>query len=143
MAAETTDEPVLGIATDKVCFILQKARQFDVKESDSDPDSGSNATDDGMADVLEDTSDDPVQREIVSFIRSLDVDEQVELVALAWLGRGDGDLDEWPDLLAQARDAHNNRTASYLLGMPLLSDFLEEGLSMFGETCEDFDHQNV
>ena len=61
---------------------------FDSKEEDSDPDSGSNATDDGMADVLEDQPNDATQQELAEFIRGLDVDEQVELVALAWVGRG-------------------------------------------------------
>ena len=54
------DEVELGIATDKVCHIIWKARQFDVKEADADPDSGSNAADDGMTDVLESKPDDPV-----------------------------------------------------------------------------------
>ncbi len=137
------DDPTLEIATEKVCFILQKARQFDAKEGLTDPDSGSNGSDDGMIDVLEDSPADPVQQELVSFINDLDIDEQVQLLALASLGRGDGDLSEWPTLLSDARDAHNKRTASYLLGIPLLSDYLEEGLSLFGETCEDFDAQNV
>ena len=52
-------------------------------------------------------------------------------MTLAWLGRGDGGVDEWDDLRAEAARAHR-RTASYLLGMPLLSDYLEEGLSQLG-----------
>jgi hypothetical protein len=35
--------------------------------------------------------------------------------------------------------AHNNRTASYLLGTPLLANYLEDALSQFGESCEDLD----
>ena len=127
--------PELQIATDKVCFIIIKARQFDGKEGVSDPDSGSNPSDDRGIDVLADSDDDPVRHELVSFIRDLDIDEQVELVALAWLGRGDDDLAGWSDLRAQARERHNQRTASYLLGMPLLADHLGEGLSLFGENC--------
>jgi hypothetical protein len=61
----------------------------------------------------------------------------VNLVALAWLGRGDYTADEWDAALEAARDAHNARTAEYLLGIPLLGDFLEEGLSLMGESCED------
>ncbi|WP_199084374.1 DUF3775 domain-containing protein [Bosea sp. ASV33] len=132
-----THRPDLGIATRKVCFILSKARQFDGKEGVTDPDSGSNASDDGMVDVLEDDRHDPVEHELKRFIHDLDIDEQIELVALAWLGRGDGDLTEWSRLLADARCAHNTRTAAYLMGMPLVSDCLEEGLFLFGETCED------
>ena len=49
---------MLGINPDKVRYIITEARTFDGKEGDSDPDSGSNAADDGMADVLEDQPDD-------------------------------------------------------------------------------------
>jgi len=38
-----------------------------------------------------------------------------------------------------AAAAHNNRTAEYLIGIPLLGDFLEEGLSMLGYSCEEFE----
>lgn len=136
-----TEVPDLAIATRKVCFILGKARQFDVKEDVTDPDSGSNASDDGMVDVFEDDRSDPVQHELKSFLHDLNIDEQVDLVALAWLGRGDGVLADWSTLQADARYAHNTRTAAYLMGLPLLSDYLEEGLSLFGETCGDFDSE--
>ena len=39
----------------------------------------------------------------------------------------------------EAARAHNERTAEYLLGEPLLGDFLEEGLSMLGFSCEDYE----
>jgi len=127
----------LGINPDKVCHIIAKARQFDAKEGLSDPDSGSNAADDGMTDVLEDLPDalDATRLELVEFIRALDEDEQINLVALAWLGRGTYDLGEWTEALREARARHNGRVAQYLLGLPLLGDYLEEGLAAFGENC--------
>ena len=127
--------PELSIATDKVCFVALKARQFDVKDAVSDPDSGSNPTDDAVVDVLEENHDDPVRYELVSFIGGLSVDEQLDLVALAWIGRGTGTIDEWQNLRAEAAREHNNRIARYLLGLPLLGDYLEEGLSQFGRSC--------
>ncbi|WP_395665029.1 DUF3775 domain-containing protein [Methylocella sp.] len=135
--------PELSISTDEVCFIIQKARQFDVKEGLSDLDSGSNASDDGMIDVLEDRADDPVAREIAGAVDGLNVDEQAELVALVWLGRGDGGLEDWDELRAEAARAQNGRTAGYLLGIPLLSDYLEEGLALFGLSCADFEAENL
>jgi Protein of unknown function (DUF3775) len=42
-------------------------------------------------------------------------------------------------LRAEAARAHNKRTASYLLGMPLLADHLEEALAQFGRSCDDFE----
>lgn len=88
-----------------------------------------------MVSVLEDHPGDPVRREIAGFVRALDADEQIDLVALIWLGRGDGTIDDWDDLRAEAVRAHNNRTAAYLLGEPLLGDFLAEGLAAFGLSC--------
>ncbi|MCE9648834.1 MAG: DUF3775 domain-containing protein [Parvibaculum sp.] len=133
--------PDLNIATDKVCYIAAKARMFDVKEEVSDPDSGSNASDDGMVDVLEDSAEDPTRQELVAFIRALDEEEQINLVALAWVGRGTYDASEWEQALETARGEHNARTAEYLLSLPLLGDYLEEGLQAFDEDCSGFNER--
>ena len=92
-----------------------------------------------MLSVLEDHRDDPVRIELTAMIRGLNEDEQIDLVALAWLGRGDGELDDWDDIRAEASRAHNKRTAEYLLGIPLLGDLLEEGLALFGHSLEEFE----
>ncbi len=135
---KVTAEPLeLQISTDKVCFVIQKAREFDVKDAVTEPDPGSNATDDMMASVLEDHSDDPVVEELTSLIDSMSVDEQIDLVALAWLGRDDFTVDDWTSVREEAARAHNKNTVSYLLGMPLLGDYLEEGLTLLGHTCEE------
>src|SRR3546814_15793239 len=62
-------------------------------------------------------------------------DEQAELVALTWLGRGDFTADEWSEALAAARERDTGPTSAYLLGIPILADYLEEGLSQFGLSC--------
>ncbi|PZU89873.1 MAG: hypothetical protein DI527_15415 [Chelatococcus sp.] len=129
--------PELSISAEKLGFLIAKAREFDVKDVVTDPGDSSNATDDGMLSVLEDHRDDPVVREFAGFVRALSEDEQVDLVALAWLGRGDGGVDDWPQLRAEAARAHNRRTAAYLLGMPLLSNHLEDALSQLGISYEE------
>ena len=131
------DLPELTVSTDKLCFIIEKAREFDVKDVVTDPDDASNPADDAMISVLEDHKDDPVVQEIAAVIFQMSEDEQIDLVALTWLGRGDGTLDDWNDLRAEAARAHNKRTAAYLLGIPLLSDYLEEALDQFGISCEE------
>ena len=103
----------------------------------TDPDDSSNLSDDAMISVLEDHRDDPVVQEIASTIFGMSEDEQIDLVALAWLGRGDGSVKDWDELRAEAARAHNKRTASYLLGMPLLADYLGEALSQFGHSCDE------
>lgn len=128
---------MLMINPEKVRYIITEARMFDAKEEVSDPDSGSNATDDMMADVLEDLPDDATSQELAEYIRSLDEDEQVDLVALAWLGRGTYGVDEWEDAVAEARRAHNARTVEYLFSLPMLGDYLEEGLALMEEQEEE------
>jgi hypothetical protein len=96
--------PALTISPEKVSYIIAKARQSDVKDVVTDPDSGSNAAEDAMISVLEDHNDDPVVAELRAAIFALNVDEQVDLVTLAWLGRGDGGVEE-DDLRAEAARA--------------------------------------
>jgi hypothetical protein len=127
---------MLGINPDKVRHIITEARMFDAKEEVSDPDSGSNPSDDLMADVLEDMPDDATYQELCEFIRSLDEEEQTNLVALAWIGRGTYGVDEWKQALGEAKRAHNKRTAEYLTGLPMLGDYLEEGLCAVEEAEE-------
>ncbi len=129
----------LTISPDKVCFIIVKAREFDAKDIVTEPDPGSNPIDDGEAAVLEDHGDDPVFQELTSFIDALTEDEQIDLVALTWLGRDDYEASDWASVRDEAARQHNRRTSGYLLGMPLLGDYLEEGLSIVGRSCEEFE----
>ena len=136
--------PTLSISTEKICFVVVKAREFDVKDADTTlDDDGSNPTDDRMIEVLEDRPIDPVDQELVAFIEAMSEDEQVDLVTLTWLGRGDGTLEEWDELRAEATRVHNRRTASYLLGIPLLPDYLEEALAEFGRSCEEVEKDHL
>jgi len=133
------DTATLTISPEKVCFIILKAREFDAKDAVTDPDPGSNPCDDNDAAVLEDHDDDPVVEELTSLINCLSEDEQIDLVALMWLGRDDYSASDWPAMREEAARAHNKHTANYLLGTPLLGDFLEEGLSLLGRSCEEFE----
>jgi Protein of unknown function (DUF3775) len=141
--ADDEDESPLTISPEKVCFIIIKAKEFDAKDEVTEPDPGSNPSDDKDAAVLEEHEDDPVVEELTSLIDSLSEDEQVDLVALAWLGRDDYSASDWPAVREEAARVHNQRTAEYLLGMPLVGDFLEEGLSMLGFSCEEFEIERL
>jgi hypothetical protein len=92
--------------------------------------------------VLENHGDDPVLQELTSFIAGLSEDEQIDLVALTWLGRDDNTVEDWEALREEATRAHSTRAtqaAEYLLGMPLLSDYLNEGLAQLGRSCADIE----
>mgnify|MGYP005818704735 CR=1 FL=1 len=138
-ATTGADEATLTISPEKVCFIIVKAREFDAKDEVTEPDPGSNPSDDKDVSVLEEHSDDPVVEELTSLVNSLSEDEQIDLVALMWLGRDDYSAGDWSAVREEAARAHNARTAEYLIGTPLVADFLEEGLSKLGYSCEEFE----
>ncbi len=124
----------LEISTDKIGFVIVKSREMAAKVAAWDD----GATSDHDAEsILEDFSDDATQAELKEFIRDLNEDEQASLVALAWIGRGSFAAEELDEALSTARSERTNRTADYLLGMPLLPDYLEEGLDRLGYSVED------
>lgn len=137
------EDATITISPENVVFVIAKAKQFDVKDVETIPDPGSNATDDRMIEILEDHPDDTTGRELREFIDGLSQDEQIDLVALAWLGREDLSVEDWQDVRSQAAEEHNNRTARYLMGMPLLADYLEAGLSTLGYSVETLESDSL
>jgi Protein of unknown function (DUF3775) len=129
--------PNLSISPDKVAFVVTKIHQYEMEATE--PESLSDLTDDDTVHGGGGRGTGTDRSELVGFIQGLNVDEQIDLVALTWLGRGDGSLDSWDELRAQAAQAHNNRTATYLIETPMLGDYLEEALSEFGLSLEDFE----
>jgi len=123
---------MLDLNPDTVRFIVDKARAFHVKEAVTIPEEPLSPSDDWAQQILADHIDDPVFQELETTINDLEPDQQVSLVALMWLGRGDFAMDEWTDALRQAWESRNERTAQYLIGTPLLADYLLEGLDQFG-----------
>lgn len=128
----------------KVCHIVVKAREIEAQEPADPEDAGSNAIDDGFQSVLADDGSDATTEELTAFIDALDEDDRCELVALAWVGRGDFDRDGWDEALQLARSRDDpGTTAAYLLGMSLLPDLLEEGLAAFDLGCGDFQKEQL
>jgi hypothetical protein len=133
MSIRDIPEPPADFALDRetLAFIVLKARAFDALVAPDDPSDGSDATDDRFMDALEDEPDNPVGQELRDAIASLHVDARTQLVALAWLGRGDYEAGDWREAVTTARE-RGGGAARYLMGMPLLGDYLEEGADMLG-----------
>lgn len=128
---------MLEINPEKVCYIIANAREFDVQEeTDADYDDSSEI-DEGFRGVLVASGDDSTYGELKAYISDLENGEQSDLVALTWVGRGDFTADEWSQAKKEARDRHTGPTADYLLGIPVLADYLEAGLSELGYSCEN------
>jgi len=121
-------------------FIIVRAREFDA-EVPVEPDAatGSDGPDDDEREVLLDTPDNPTEQELRDAIDGLGDPERQELLALMWLGRGDYDADSWPEVLREAAESTIASVTDYLVGTPLLGDYLEEGASALGLSLEDFE----
>ncbi len=128
-----------NISLEKVCYIIIKAHEFDAKVAPVEPDPGSNPTDSGVREILSDYKNDPTFEELETVLKDLNVDEMIELKALVWLGRGDYTLAEWDSAIAQAQETHDENAVRYLTGIPLLGDYLEEALSQFEFSCEEYE----
>ena len=120
------------IDRETLAYIILKARAFDALVEPDDPSDGSDSPDDRFVDALEDEPDNPVARELRAAIAPLDVDAKASLVALAWMGRGDFDAGEWPEALSAARERAETSVSRYLMGIPLLGDYLADGADMLG-----------
>jgi len=125
---------VLQIATEKVQYIMTLARDFDGKVA---PWESSKEREDDIEAILEDSPNDPYAAQLKTFIDELNVDEQVSLVALMWVGRGTYEPDDLEEAMSTARSERVNATSAYLLGVPLLSDYLSDGLEKLGITYEE------
>lgn len=121
---------MLDLSSEIVRNIVDHAREFHGQEGVVIPERAANSAEDWALQALANHADDMTYQEVRDLIRDLEPDQQVSLVALMWLGRGDFSAAEWGDALDQARDRWNQRTAEYLLATPLLADYLEEGLAM-------------
>lgn len=128
---------MLEIAPEKVAHVIVKAREYDAKVGAWDEGGDDADAENDPASILEELADDPTRAELMSFINGLNVDEQVHLVALAWIGRGTFSEDEFDEAVETARNERVNATSRYLIGMPLLADYLEEGLEKLGISIED------
>jgi hypothetical protein len=128
---------MLNVNPETVCFFISKAKEFHAKEEVVIPEEPTSPSDDWALQVLADHADDMTFQEFKTTVDDLEPDQQIDLVALMWLGRGSYSEDEWDTAVADAAAHWSPRTAEYLLATPLLADYLEEGLATLGLSCED------
>ena len=127
---------MLDLNPEIVCFIIDRAHAFHAKEQVTIPEEPTNPGDDWGTQILADHSSDLTYLELKTTIEDLEPDQQVTLIALMWVGRGDYDVKDWETAVQDAQDSWNTRTANYLIGTPLLADYLSEALDLLGYSCE-------
>ena len=79
----------------------------------------------------------PDSPHLSEYISGLNVDEQVSLVALMWIGRESFDAGELAEAKEMARVEATAPTEQYLSGIPGLAEFLEDGMEALGIDVAD------
>ena len=131
------DKTTLDLNPETISYIANLARDFYAKEEMSDPEEQEPDVEAGLDNTLREHHADPVYAELKTIIEDLEPDQQIQLVALMWLGRGS--FSDWSSAIKAAGENWNSKTANYLIGTPLLSDYLEEGLNQLGYVSEDYE----
>ncbi|MAC78013.1 MAG: hypothetical protein CML66_08100 [Rhodobacteraceae bacterium] len=75
--------------------------------------------------------------ELRDFIEAMTEDEQAELVAVMWIGRGSFEAEEFAEAVRTVRAEATTPCADYLIGTPHLSENLENGLDALGYSVSD------
>jgi hypothetical protein len=88
---------MLEVAPEKVAHVIIKAREYDAKVGAWDDSANAGDAAEEPDSVLEDYASDPTRAELTGFINALNIDEQVHLVALAWVGRGTFTAEEFDE----------------------------------------------
>lgn len=140
---------MLSVNADVVCRLIDLSHIFHGQEGLVIPDEMDNAelgssvaladspADDAPRQMMAGHGDETSLQEFRTIIDAMDPDQQHEVVALLWLGRGDYTLEEWDDIVEQARDQWTPDTADYLMDHPLLASYLQDGLEQHGYDCSE------
>lgn len=128
-------EPLTPLET--LCRIILRAREYEAQVP-TDYDGGEapeNVDDDGeeTLSVLDDSINTSVEEELVASIEDLAEDQQVELLAFAWVGQGTYDVSDWDEAIEAA--AEENNIVEELMDMPMLASVLEAGMAAFDLSC--------
>ncbi|MGB0514195.1 MAG: DUF3775 domain-containing protein [Wenzhouxiangellaceae bacterium] len=128
---------MLEVSTATICRLIDLAEEFHALQDVDFTDNPGRMGDDFTSEALEPHQDNPFLAEFRSVVDDLNPDEQQQIVALLWLGRGDYEKDEWSDALEYAAEAWTPTTGDYLIAHPMVADHLSTGLEQFGLSCED------
>ncbi|MGE0258691.1 MAG: DUF3775 domain-containing protein [Alphaproteobacteria bacterium] len=133
--------PELRISTEKVCALIEAAREVAGKVPSTAGDGTTSGDDSKLKTIVDEPGQDVYEgdnrrRLMIEFVAGLNVEEQTDLLALIWLGRGDYHITEWNDALAEAEARIAARDPDYMIGDPALPQYLGDGIEAFGWTCD-------
>lgn len=82
--------------------------------------------------IFQSREGDMAAAELRQFIADLNDDEKAHLTAVAWVGRGAFEPEDYEEAVATAFAEATTPTEDYLMGMPHLAENIEAGLDALG-----------
>jgi hypothetical protein len=128
--------PELRISTDKVCDFIEAAREVAGKVPSTAGDHTTTGDDSKLVTIEDYPGEDDRRGQMVEFIAGLNVDEQIDLLALIMLGRGDYDIADWDVAVAEAQGRIAARDPDFMIGDAALPEYLGDGLEAFDRSCD-------
>jgi hypothetical protein len=128
---------MFNISNEIICNIILKAKEIGMEDDmyiEGDPETPETSD---AKEILAEDKNDLTSSELTHIIKELEPDQQKELIALMLIGRGDFDKDQWVDAIKEANTIPAPSRAAYLISKSMLADYLQEGLSTFGYSCEE------
>lgn len=129
-------EPLTPLET--LCRIILRAREYEAQvPTDYDGNEAPENVDDegeGTLSVLDDSLNTGVEEELVAAIEDLAEDQQIELLAFAWVGQGTYEAADWDEAIEAAGE--ENGIVEELMDMPMLASVLEAGMAAFDLSCD-------
>ena len=121
-----------------VCNIIKKAREINMADDLALPEERDDLSDAEWKQALAEYQDDLSYLELKDLINELEPDQQEDIIALMYIGRGDYTKNEWKAARQQARTIKSTSRADYLISKNMLADYLSEGLVTIGcNACDE------
>lgn len=120
-----------------ICNIIKKAREINIADDLTLPEDRDDLSDAEWEQILAEYQDDLSYQELKDLINELEPDQQQDVIALMYIGRGDFTKNEWNEARQQAHAIKMANRAYYLISKPMLADYLTEGLAAFGYSCDE------
>jgi hypothetical protein len=128
---------MIDVSTDTVQRLAALAREIHSGDAVTLPEDTVNPSGDLGVHAITGQARDMCAAEFRSIIEDLEPDQQQQVVALTWLGRGDFSADEWDEARELAEQRWSEETADYLLTHPMLAEELSAGLDALGFETEE------
>lgn len=131
---------MLSISKQKLANVIWHAKKFEENNGHWDQVVHGSFQEDMASSHDDDLSPVTTRSELTEIVDELSEAEKISLIAVSMVGRGTVEADQFDKAIALAKTEVINRAGNYLLGIPMVGDYLEEGLDKLSYLFDDVTH---